>query len=221
METINPTHYPASRAARVAENYINYKLGGPHRVLQMKQVTEATKESIAGVGNTYILTFSITDHVNDQPDITTTAEVQYYLSAQHKAPNVIFKLQRELEDHTGAQDNAFYNRMKNLAPPLEAQDIPDKQGNVTPEMTPVLNLALAASGYVKWQNSTEETDYRMAVIKSVKQLKRKDTALEFQYNMLIHEMVTQEMVPWQINVLWDPQHGLKVEKQVRLPKSHQ
>ncbi|XP_053315334.1 latexin [Spea bombifrons] len=218
MESINPSFYPATRAGAATENFINYKLGGPHRLFQLK-VTEARKESIPGVGNKYYITSSMKDLVNERPAVSCTAEILYYQSDQQKAPDVSFNLQTELENYTLEKDIEFYDRMKALPQPLKATDIPDKFGNVAADMEPVWHLALAACGYVKWQNSTEDTFYAMALIKSVKQKKRQDTALEFHYVMLIHEMVTQEMIPWQIDILWDPWQGIKIENQVRLPKS--
>ncbi|XP_063772212.1 latexin [Pseudophryne corroboree] len=218
MESINPSHYPASRAAGVAVDYINYKLGGPNRLFEQQPVTSASKESIAGVGNKYRLTFAIKDSLNEQSPITCTAEVIYYTSDQHKPPKVTFTLQTALQNYTAAKDKEFYNRMKNLSEPLVADNIPDNYGNVTPDMEPVWHLALAAAGYAKWQYSTEGTFFRMAVIKEVKQLKRQDHILEFHYDMLIHEMVSQEMVPWRIETLWDPAEGLKIQHQQKLPK---
>ncbi|OCT80846.1 hypothetical protein XELAEV_18027657mg [Xenopus laevis] len=218
MEAINPSHYPATRAATVAENYMNYKLGSPHRLFALNKVSQASRERIAGVGNKYSLTFSIEDVLNDKHIINCTAEVLYYLSDQHTAPNVTFTLQTELQGNVEDKNEEFYNKIRSLTQPLVAQDIPDKFGNVPAELEPVRHLALAACGFVKWQNSTENTFYRMAVIKSVKQQKREDRALEFHFDMLIHEMVSQEMVAWQMDILWDPSEGLKIVKQACLPK---
>ncbi|KAE8604088.1 hypothetical protein XENTR_v10014569 [Xenopus tropicalis] len=192
MESINPSHYPATRAATVAQDYMNYTLGGPYRLFALNTVSQAGRERIAGVGNKYSLTFSIEDSLNDKHIINCTSEVLYYLSEQHTAPSVTFTLQGELQGNTMDKDKEFYNKIRSLTQPLMAQDIPDKFGNVPAELEPVWHLALAACGYVKWQNSTENTFYRMAVIKSVKQQKREeDSALEFHYDMLIHEMVSQ------------------------------
>ncbi|XP_075717665.1 latexin [Rhinoderma darwinii] len=218
METINPSFYPASRAAAVAENYINYKLGGPNRLYEQQKVTSASKQSIVGVGNKYYLEFVVKDALNEQPAMNCTAEVLYYTDKQQNAPNVTYTLQAEPQNYTAAKDKEFYKRIKTRCEPLVAEDIPDKFGNIAPDMEPILHLALAACGFVKWQNSTEETFYRMAVINSVKQLIRDDAALEFHYRMLIHEMVSQEMVPWLIEILWDPSEGLRVKNQQRLPK---
>ncbi|KAG8445246.1 hypothetical protein GDO86_010141 [Hymenochirus boettgeri] len=218
MEVINPSHYPSSRAATVAENYINYKLGGPHRLFSLIQVTQAGRERIARVGNKYSLSFSMEDFINNKSIFNCNADVIYYLTEKHTAPSVTFTFQTELQHNTEDKDKEFYNRIRSQDQLLMAEDIPDKFGNVSSDMEPIWHLALAACGYVKWQNSTEETNFKMAIIKSVKQQKREDDILEFHFLMLIHDMVSQEMIPWEIDTLWDPLGGLKIPKQVRLPK---
>ncbi|XP_053566068.1 latexin isoform X1 [Bombina bombina] len=220
MEVLNPSYYPARRAAAVAEEYINYKMGRPHRLFGMQDVTSASRESIEGVGNKYHIKLSIKDILNNGETVNCTAEILYHLQGQNTAPNVSFTLQKELKNDTEGRDKTFYERLRKLEEPLVAQEIPDKFGNVAPEMEPVHHLALVAAAYVKWQNSTENTFFRMAVIKSVKQVKREDAFLEFHLVMLIHEMVTQEMIPWEINILWNPTEGLKIVKDVQLPKCH-
>lgn len=47
---------------------------------------------------------------------------------------------------------------------------PDSFGNVAPEMKPVRHLAWVACGYIIWQNSTENTWYKMVKIQTVKQV---------------------------------------------------
>ncbi|KAM4693028.1 latexin-like [Discoglossus pictus] len=216
MEELNPSHYPATRAVAVAEYMINYKLGTPHRLFEKQKVTAASRESIAGVGNKYHVTFAIKDILNDQGAIDCTAQILY--PEKHTAPEVTYKLARELQNYTNCKDQEFYNKTRSLKEPLSGEDIPDSFGHIDPEMEPVLHLALVACNYVKWQNSTENTLYRMAVIKSFKQVKRTDEALGFHFDMLIHEMISQEMIPCQIDLLWDPKEGLKIEKQALIPK---
>ncbi|KAM4042497.1 latexin [Anomaloglossus baeobatrachus] len=219
METINPSFYPASRATGVAISYINCRLGGPHRVFEQEKVTKACKENIAGVGNKYYLEFSIKDALNKQEAIKCTAEVLYPTN-QQTAPTVTYTLQTEPHNCTAAEDTAFYSKIRSRSEPLEAEDIPDSFGYIAPDMEPVWHLSLASADFVKWQNSTEETFYRAVVIKKVMQVKRDDDALEFQYNMLIHQMVTQEMEPWSIQCLWDPTEGLRIKNQQRMPKTN-
>ncbi|KAM5164619.1 latexin [Mantella aurantiaca] len=219
MEPINPSHYPASRAASVAVDYINYKMGTPNRLFQRQQVTSASKESIAGVGNKYHLTLTIKDSVNEKPEITCTTEVLYY-SDKNSPADVKFTLQTKPKNYTAPKDQEFYTTMMNNKEPLVAVDIPDKFGNVEPHMEPVWHLGIAAAGYVKWKNATEDTLFAMTVIKKVEQLMTDATALELHYDLLIHEMVTQEMIPWRIEIKWTPSEGLKIIDQKRLPKSH-
>lgn len=46
----------------------------------------------------------------------------------------------------------------------------DSHGNVSPQMKPVRHLAWVACSYIMWQNSTEDTWYKMAQIQTVKQV---------------------------------------------------
>lgn len=46
----------------------------------------------------------------------------------------------------------------------------DSFGNVPPEMKPVRHLAWVGCGYIIWQNSTENTWYKMVKIQTVKQV---------------------------------------------------
>ncbi|KAG8581073.1 hypothetical protein GDO81_007544 [Engystomops pustulosus] len=217
MEDINPSYYPATRAAGLAGDKINYDRGGPNRFMEVQGVTKARKEIIAGQGNKYNVEFAIKDSVNEQNPIQCTAEVLYPTNKQ-SAPNVTYKLQSEPQNNTTAKDQEFYNNMKHRSVPLAAEEIPDKDGNIAPDMKPIWYLALAASSFVKCQNATEDTYYRSVVIDSVKQVVRNDNALEFHFKTRIHQMTTQEMEPWWIEALWDPSGGLKVNNYKRLPK---
>ncbi|XP_073435085.1 latexin-like [Dendrobates tinctorius] len=211
MEKLNPTHYPASRATVVVMNHINYKLGGPNRLYDRLDVTTANKEVIPGLGNKYYLKFSIEDALNKKEAIKCTAEVLYYTNKQI-APNVTYSLQPEPQNYTAAKDNEFYSRIRGRSEPLIAEDIPDSFGNIAPDMEPIWHLALASCAFVKLQNATEETLYSAVVIKKVTEVKRDDAALEFHYDVLIHQMVTQEMEPWSIESVWDPIEGLRIKK---------
>ncbi|XP_051637849.1 latexin isoform X4 [Manacus candei] len=64
-------------------------------------------------------------------------------------------------------------------------------GHVPPELEPLHLLAWVASGYLVWQNSTENTQLQLAQIKHVKQVRRSDEYLQFDYLVLLHEMVSQ------------------------------
>ncbi|XP_006123511.1 latexin isoform X3 [Pelodiscus sinensis] len=215
---IPPSHYPATRAAAVARNYINYQHGGPNKVFMLQEVTKASREDISGVGHKYHLKFAIEDFLHKDNIINCTAQILYYLGNQHAAPQVHFTVEGELGKNTDEADNKFYNRLKSLQEPLVAQNIPDNHGNMLPEMEPIRHLALVACGYIIWQNSTENTLYNLIQIRKVRQVKRNDDYLEFDYTILLHDIVSQEIIPWQMQVLWHPQHGVKVIKNSCQPK---
>ncbi|OWK05978.1 hypothetical protein Celaphus_00013073 [Cervus elaphus hippelaphus] len=197
---IPPTHYPAARAASVVESCINYQQGTPHKVFLVQTVTQASLEEVT---------------------VDCTAEVLYPPMGQETAPEVNFTFEGEIGKNPDEEDNTFYQRLKSMKEPLEAQNIPDSFGNVPPEMKPVRHLAWVASGYIIWQNSTENTWYKMAKIQTVKQVQRNDDFIELDYTILLHDIASQEIIPWQMQVLWHPQYGTKVKHNSRLPKEAQ
>ncbi|NWW83716.1 LXN protein, partial [Rhynochetos jubatus] len=172
---------------------------------------------IDGVGHKFHLELVLEDVLDKDSTVNCTAEVLYHLGDKNIAPDVQFTIEGELKNADEA-DNVFYNRIRSLEKELVAENIPDSHGHVPPEMEPVRLLAWAASGYVIRQNSTENTNFQLAQIKRVKQVKRNDEHLEFDYTILLHEMVSQEIIPWQMTVLWNPQHGVQVTQESRQPE---
>ncbi|NXY46625.1 LXN protein, partial [Ceuthmochares aereus] len=172
---------------------------------------------ISDAGLKYHLELVLEDILDNDSTVNCTAEVLYHSGNKNLAPDVQFTIHGELKN-TDDADNIFYNRIKSLEKELVAENIPDSHGNVAPEMEPIRLLAWAASGYVIWQNSNENTDFQLAQIKHVKQVKRNDEYLEFDYMILLHDMASQEIIPWQMTVLWHPQHGVQVTQDSRQPK---
>ncbi|XP_015744360.2 latexin [Python bivittatus] len=170
----------------------------------------ASVEDIPDTGHKYHLKFEVKESIHNGSTMNCTADVLYYHSDTHVAPEVHYTMEGEFETHSEEPDSTFYNRIQNLPEPLETQNIPDNFGYMPAEMKPIFNLAYVASGYVVWQNSTENTWYNMIKIQSVKQVKRNDDYLEFSYVVLFHDIVSQEIIPWHMQVLWHPQHGVKV-----------
>ncbi|NXN39414.1 LXN protein, partial [Rhinoptilus africanus] len=211
------SHGLASRAAALATGYLCYRRGSPGRGLALRSLRRARREDIDDVGHKYYLELELEDVLDKDNTVNCTAEVLYHLGNKNTAPNVQFTLEGELKN-TDEADNIFYNRIKSLEKELVAENIPDSHGNVPPEMEPIRLLAWVASGYVIWQNSTENTKFQLAQIKYVKQVKRSDEYLEFDYMILLHDMVSQEIIPWQMTVLWHPQHGVQVTQDSRQPK---
>ncbi|XP_054063490.1 latexin isoform X2 [Rissa tridactyla] len=211
------SHGLASRAAALATGYLCYRRGSPGRGLALRSLRRARREDIDDVGHKYYLELELEDVLDKDSTVNCTAEVLYHLGNKNIAPDVQFTLEGELKN-TDEADNIFYNRVKSLEKELVAENIPDSHGNVPPEMEPIHLLAWVASGYVIWQNSTENTKFQLAQIKHVKQVKRTDEYLEFDYMILLHDMVSQEIIPWQMTVLWHPQHGVQVTQDSRQPK---
>ncbi|NXQ28699.1 LXN protein, partial [Alaudala cheleensis] len=206
---LSPNHFPAVRAAAVALGYLRYLRGGPGRGLELRQVRRARRQDIDGVGHKYYLELELGDVLDKDTSVTCTAEVLFHLGSTTSAPDVQVAVQGELRS-TQEADQEFYNQIRSLEKELEAENIPDSDGNVPPGLEPIQLLALVASGYVGWQNSTENTHFNLAQVKHVKQVKRTDEDLQFDYVILLHEMVSQEVLPWQVTLLWHPQHGARV-----------
>ncbi|XP_066475735.1 latexin-like [Tiliqua scincoides] len=215
---IPPSHYPARRALSAVMHCINYQHGGPSKLFQGRDVTQASREDIPRVGHKYRLKFSMEEVLQKDSPVNCTAEILYHHGEPHVTPEVHYTVEGEFGKNTEQLDNKIYNRIKNLPEPIEGQNIPDSYGNVPEEMEPIRHLGIAACGYVMWQNSTEDTWYNVAQIQSVKQVKRNDDYLEFSYVILIHDIVSQEIIPWHIQVLWHPQQGVKVTRNSRQPK---
>ncbi|CAD7673643.1 unnamed protein product [Nyctereutes procyonoides] len=188
---IPPTHFPAARAASVAENCINYQQGTPHKVFQVQTIAQASVQDIPEKGHKYCLKFSVEEIIQKQVTLNCTAEVLYPLTGQDTAPEVNFTFEGEIGKNPDKEDNTFYQRLKSMKEPLEAQNIPDGLGNVPPEMEPVRHLAWVACGYVIWRNSTEDTWYKMAKIHTVKQVQRNDDFIELDYTVLLHDIASQ------------------------------
>ncbi|XP_068137018.1 latexin isoform X2 [Hyperolius riggenbachi] len=177
---------------------------------------------IPGVGNKYHLSFLVKDYLNEspqQPEMECNATVTYHADKK-TPPDVTYTLKPEPQNCTASKDQEFYQRMLKAKQPLEEEDIPDTFGNVAPDMEPVWHLGVAATSFVKWKYSTEETLFSMTVIQSVKQLMREDK-LELHYHMLIHDMVSEEMIPWLIEMTWSPSEGVKIKNEKRLPKKYE
>ncbi|XP_075274517.1 latexin isoform X2 [Opisthocomus hoazin] len=212
-----PSLSHAGRAAALAAGCVCYRRGSPGRGLALRAVRRARRQDVDGVGHKYHLELVLEDVLDKDSTVNCTAEVLYHLGKKTIAPDVEFTIEGELKN-TDEADNAFYNQIKSLEKELVAENIPDSHGNVSPEMEPIHLLAWVASGYVMWQNSTENTKFQLAQIKHVKQVKRSDEYLEFDYMILLHEIVSQEIIPWQMTVLWHPQRGVQVTQDSRQPK---
>ncbi|KAJ6669438.1 hypothetical protein lerEdw1_008248 [Lerista edwardsae] len=157
------------------------------------------------------------------PATRAASAVLSCINYQHGGPSKLFQVldvsRASREDIAGVGHKYRLKfSMEEILQKYRLALFPDSYGNVPEEMEPIQHLGIAASGYVKWQNSTEDTFYNMVQIQSVKQMKRNDEYLEFSYVVLIHDIVSQEIIPWHMQVLWHPQHGVKVTRNSQQPK---
>ncbi|NXP80143.1 LXN protein, partial [Ramphastos sulfuratus] len=212
---LSPSHFSASRAAALAAAYLCYRRGNPSRGLALRGVRRARREDITDVGHKYHLELVLEDVPAKDMTLNCTAEVLYPLGSQKSAPDVQFTLEGELRD-TAEADNAFYNQIKSLDQELVAEDIPDSQGNVPPALEPVHLLAWVASGYLIWQNSTENTKFQLAQVKRVKQVPGHGCSQLLPFSSSVFSL--QEIIPWQMRVLWHPQHGVQVTEDRHQPQ---
>ncbi|XP_068056269.1 latexin isoform X3 [Anomalospiza imberbis] len=193
-----PSRFPAARAAAAAVGYLRYLRGGPGRGLELRELRRARRQDIDGVGHKYHLELELEDVLDKDRTVNCTAEVLYHLGSKNSAPDVQVTVQGELRS-TEEADKEFYNWIRSLEKELVAENIPDSHGNIPPELEPIHLLAWVASGYVIWQNSTENTKFHLAQVKHVKQVKRSDEDLQFDFVVLLHEMVSQRhTLPWNV-----------------------
>uniref|UniRef100_G3UIY5 Retinoic acid receptor responder 1 n=1 Tax=Loxodonta africana TaxID=9785 RepID=G3UIY5_LOXAF len=109
------------------------------------------------------------------------------------------------------KDFLLYKQMKQLKTPLDVISIPDSHGYIDPSLRPIWDLAFLGSSYVMWEKTTQILYYYMVQLRSVKQWKTQEDAIDFDYTVLLHEFPTQEIVPCDIHLVWYPGKPLKVK----------
>ncbi|XP_074860192.1 retinoic acid receptor responder protein 1 [Carettochelys insculpta] len=200
----------AGHAARVALHYLNYRQGSPSALRALGQVRKATLKTIPGIGHKYYLQFTTEDYKSSQSVGACLATVIYLKRKPRPAVNInctYTKDQTEIQE----EDYSFYKKMKQQSKPVIGNEIPDKNGNIEPDMEPVWALAVAGSSYIMWEKSTENLGYFMAQVRNVKQWITKDDSIDFDYSVILHEIPTQEMISCHLRVIWTPGHPLKVK----------
>nr|XP_033815379.1 retinoic acid receptor responder protein 1 [Geotrypetes seraphini] len=205
-----PSDRSAQQAARVTVHYLNYGFGSPHKLLVLGEVKQATRKDIPGIGHRYSVQFTTKDFQSNEKVGICFSSVFF----QMKKPRPIINLNctnSKIRKQEREDDYNFYKDMKQRTEPVMGKDIPDSKGYVHPDFVPLWHLAIAGSSYVMWEKSEEHLRYNMAQIKSVKQRIRKDDLLDFDYNVLLHEIPTQEMVPCHVRILWHPEQPMKVK----------
>ncbi|XP_036412378.1 latexin-like [Colossoma macropomum] len=77
-------------------------------------------------------------------------------------------------------------------------------------MKPFWHLARVAASFIMLNESNEKTLYNMAQVAKITQLETQDDQLRFEYEVLLHDMVSQEIIRGKLLVSWSPAVGVKV-----------
>ncbi|XP_046892376.1 latexin [Hypomesus transpacificus] len=214
---LNPSHYPAQRAAKVVQHYLNTRYGTPHRVIMLERVHKASAEEVAELGRKYHLELSVQETITNRTE-SVSAEVVFPGGETKAAPQVQATCDGLLQINTQALDEAFYHKHRASNILVSAENIPDSYGYVDPSMEALWNLGKVVSSEVMLRESNESTLYNLAQVASITQLETENTQLRFQYQVLLHEMVSQEIVTWKLLVSWSPAEGVRVLETEWIPK---
>ncbi|KAK0137393.1 Latexin [Merluccius polli] len=213
---LNPNHYPAQRAAQVVVHYLNTRHGSPYWRLGLHKVHNATAEEVGESGRKYILKISLQDWISNTKD-SCTAEVVFPGGNAEGPPQVTASYEGNLKN-TRAEEEALYNQYNTSLNLLSGHDIPDSYGHVDPEMKPFWHLGSVASSFIMLNESREDTLYNMAQVVNVTQLETLNNQLRFNYDVLLHEMVSQEIIHWKVLATWSPEEGVKALQMEKLPQ---
>ncbi|XP_041796530.1 latexin isoform X2 [Chelmon rostratus] len=216
---LNPNHYPAQRAAKVVQHYLNTRYGSPYRLFGLQRVHSGNAEDVADSGRKYQLEISVQEMIGNTTE-KCSAEVFFAREEQHRSVEVQALCKDILKIDTKAQEEAFYQQCKMNQSLLSAQNLPDSNGHIEPDMKPLWHLGTVASSFVMLNQSTENTLYNMAQVANITQLPTENDQLKFDCHILLHEMVSQEIVHWKLLFTWSPVGGVKVPHMEQLPHCH-
>ncbi|XP_022623268.1 latexin isoform X1 [Seriola dumerili] len=216
---LNPNHYPAQRAAKVVQHYLNTRYGSPYRVFGLQKVHSGNAEDVADSGRKYQLDITVQDVMSKSTE-KCSAEVFFPKGKQQEqsSPQVQASSEELRKIDTNAQEEAFYQQYKNQS--LLSAHLPDSYGRIEPEMEPLWHLGSVASSFTMLNESTENTLYNMAQVANITQLETENDQLKFDYHILLHEMVSQEIIHWKLLFSWSPSEGVKVLQMEKLPHCH-
>ncbi|KAG7215586.1 hypothetical protein INR49_022112 [Caranx melampygus] len=158
---LNPIQYPAQRAAKVVQHYLNTRYGSPFKVFTLHKVHSGNAEDVADSGRKYQLDISVQDFMSKS---TANCSVEVFFprggDPQQHSPQVQASCEELQKINTEAQEEAFYQQYKNQS--LLAAHLPDSYGHIEPKMEPLWHLGAVASSFIMLNESTENTLYNMA-----------------------------------------------------------
>ncbi|XP_028818881.1 latexin isoform X3 [Denticeps clupeoides] len=210
VEELDPSHYPATRAAKVAEHFINTRYGSPFAWFGSSGVKKAGLEDMGVLGTKYHIEFTLKEMTRNQDMGLCSAEVLFHRADERKPPQVQCTCSGAFQVNTSAEEEDLYQRLRNATSLLSGSDIPNSVGHIDPEMAPFWHLGGVASSFIMLRESNESTLLNMAHIDNFTQMETKDAQLMFQYDILLHDMVSQEILKWKLLLSWSPDGGVKV-----------
>ncbi|XP_039612332.1 latexin-like [Polypterus senegalus] len=210
MKKLNPSYYETTRAAQVALHCMNYQHASLFCHFSYETVKSSSLEELPGVGNKYHLVFKEDKTSSEDVMRIHTAKILFSHTETRMAPQVNCTYDDTAKANTTDDEHAFYERMRKQEKLVDGKYIPDGHGNIPAEMKPFWLLGQIASSYVMWQESSESTLYNMVTVLSFQQLRTEDDFLDFEYVVLLHDIVSQEITQWSMHIRWNPTHGVKV-----------
>ncbi|XP_047450378.1 latexin isoform X2 [Mugil cephalus] len=216
---LNPNHYPAQRAAKVVQHYLNAQYGSPYRLFGLQKVHSGDAEDVADSGRKYQLEISVHEIISNAVQ-KCSAEVFFPRGETPLSAQVQVSCEELLSINTTAQEEALYQQYKTNQTLQSAQKLPDSYGHIAADMKPLWHLGIMASSHVMLNESTEETLYNMAQVANITQLETENDQLQFDAHILLHEMVSQEIIHWKLLFTWSPAEGTKVLQMEKLPHCH-
>ncbi|XP_056139233.1 latexin isoform X2 [Lampris incognitus] len=214
---LNPSHYHAQRAAKVVQHYLNTRHSSPYRRFELLRVHKANAEEVAGSGRKYHLEISLQETTSNTT-AKCSAEVVFPVGEGQTPPQVQASCGDLSKINTMVQEEALYQQYKMSHAPLTAHNLPDSDGHIDPSMKPFWYLGGVAASFIMLKESNESTLYNMAQVANVTQLETENNQLRFNYHVLVHDLVSQEIGHWKLLVSWSPPEGVKVLQMEELPK---
>lgn len=222
METgeLNPNHYQAQRAAKAVQHFINTRYGSPFKVFYLDKVHSGNAEDVAISGRKYQLEISVKEMLSNSTH-KCTAGVLFPSEERQGSPDVSVSCEELEKLNTTKDEEALYQKLKTRTSMLSAQNLPDSHGRIDPDMKPLWHLGMVASSFIMLQETTENTLYNMAQVGNVTQLATETDELKFAYLVLLHDMISQEILRWNLQISWSPQEGVKILQMEKLPHCHE
>ncbi|XP_054901587.1 latexin isoform X2 [Poeciliopsis prolifica] len=217
---LNPNHYPAQRAAKVVQHYLNMRYGSPYKLFGLKEVHSGNVEEVADSGRKYQLQISVQEIISNTEE-KCSAEVFFPSGEKQLSPQVqIPSCEEILKLDATSEEEALYQQYKTNKTVHTEKPLPDSYGHIDPEMIPFWHLSIVATSFIMLKESTQNTLYNVAQVANITQLATENDQLKFDCHVLLHDLVSQEIPQVKLLFTWSPAEGVKVLHTEQLPHIH-